>query len=262
MSMFAILTRGRTGSTPLAAAINQHPGIVCHQEIFRPDPPVTIDDMVPSYAAVRQSGRAPSAEEYLRDVMAAAPPGQKVGFKLLMTHLQQHEEAGLERFVFSSRMPLILLTRDPDRAALSAAIAHERQIYNLPADLTDDHKDRMKRPVKLNPAFVVREARHYAHWFDHWQNRLREANAPHITVTYEQYVENPLDLLNRIFRFLDVAELPELAANPFAKVTSEDIWADVINAAKVRKSLSRRAEGGGRARLGWAPWLKSVLSRG
>lgn len=244
MSLFAILTHGRTGSTPLVAEINQHPDIVCHQEIFRPAPPVTSSDMVPAYEAVRQSGRTPTAEEYLREIEASAPAGQKVGFKLLMTHLDQHQDIGLERFLFDSRMPIIFLTRDPARAALSAAIAKERKVFNLPVDLIDDdHRARMKRPVRLKPSFVAREARQYAYWNEYWQNRLRETDTPHIVVTYEEYVEDPLVLLNRIFRFLDVAELPELAANPFVKVTSENVWDDVLNAGEVRKALSNHDEG-------------------
>lgn len=254
MSLFAILTHGRTGSTPLVAEINQHPDIVCHQEIFRPAPPVTRSDMVPAYEAVRQSGRTPTAEEYLREIEASAPAGQKVGFKLLMTHLDQHQDIGLERFLFDSRMPIIFLTRDPARAALSAAIAKERKVFNLPVDLIDDdHRARMKRPVRLKPSFVAREARQYAYWNEYWQNRLRDLNVPHVVVTYEQFVSDRLALLNGIFRFLGVRELRELASNPFSRVTSEDVWEDVMNADEVRAALS-----GAPVRR---PWWKSAFSR-
>lgn len=236
MTLFAVLTRGRTGSTPLVDDIDRHPDIACHQELFRQEPVNNMHDKAPSYEAVRQNGRTPGAEDYLREV-AAATPGKTVGFKALMTHLEQRHDIGLESFMFGSSMPIVFLTRDPVRAALSATIAKERKLFSIRVD--QKQQDHDKQPVVLDPTFVADEARYYAHWSDHWQARLRELKTPHIVVTYEQYVADRLALVNTIFRFLKVRELPELPSNSYAKVTSDDVWKDVANSDEVRKALSR-----------------------
>lgn len=238
MGLFTVLTRGRTGSTALVAAINQHPDIICHQELFRTAPAVTYDDMLPAYEAVKEAGRTPLAEEYLREVEATGSP-RKVGFKLLDIHLEQRRDIGLEQFVLNSSQPIILLTREPAFAALSAAIAQTRGVYNLPvAHEDDDLRARMKVPVRLDADSVAIEARLYREWSERWQTRLSDLGTRNIAVTYEQFVADRLGLLNRIFRFLEVSELQELAPNPYEKVTSEDVWDDVLNAAEVRAALS------------------------
>lgn len=73
MDMFVIMTRGRTGSTPLVADINDHPEVVCHQELFRTAPIDVSYDIAPCYESVRRSGRAASAGQYLREIAAAVP---------------------------------------------------------------------------------------------------------------------------------------------------------------------------------------------
>lgn len=151
-----------------------------------------------------------------------------------MFHFDLRKEVGLESFVLGSAMPIIFLTRDPLHAALSAAIAKERKVFNIHVA---DGGENLKQPVALDPSFVVDEARYYAHWSEHWQERLRTSNAPHIVVTYDEYVRDRLGLINSIFRFLKVNELPQLRSNNYTKVTSEDVWDDVVNAEEVRKAL-------------------------
>jgi len=209
MTLFALLTRGRTGSTPLIHDIDQHPNIVCHQELFRPVPVFDPFDKAPTYEAVKLDISNISAEEYLRDVKSATP-NKKVGFKALMFHLDLRKEIGLQDFMFESKMPIIFLTRDPVRAALSAAIAKERNLFNIHTD--GDQQNHLKRRVALDPNFVADEAGFYAHWAEHWQATLRELEMPHIVVTYEQYVSNRLAVVNSIFRFLDVQELAPFAS--------------------------------------------------
>ena len=232
MTLFTMLTRGRTGSTPLIDDIDRHPEIACHQELFRPEIKTEPPDMVPSYEAVRKNGRTLTAEDYLREV-AAATPGKKVGFKTLIFHFEERQEIGLESFMFGSSMPIIFLTRDPVRAALSAAIARERQVFNVHAD--QKPRENQGKRVTLDPTYVSNEARYYAHWSDHWQTKLRDLKAPHIVVTYEQYVSDRLAVVNSIFRFLNVQEMPSLPPNSYSKVTSDDVWKDVVNHAEIRK---------------------------
>lgn len=241
LTFFTVLTRGRTGSTALIDELDQHPDIVCHQELFRPDPlapPESVDlasEKVPTFEAVKHEGRTLSAQDYLQEV-AAASSGKLVGFKTLMFHLELREEARLESYIFGSAMPIVFLTRDPVRAALSAAIAKERKHFSFRVD--EEEKDHLKRRVRLDPAFVSDEARYYSYWSENWQTKLRELNAPHLVVSYEQYMKDRLGLMNLIFRFLKVRELSSLPPNNYSKVTSEDVWDDIINQREVRRAIA------------------------
>lgn len=232
--IFVVLTRGRTGSTPICADINQHPDVVCHQELFRPAPINSPHDMAPSYEALKQSGAAFSAGDYLART-AALDPGKLVGFKALLMDLNRHE--GLETFLLETAK-IVFLTRDPVGAAISAAIASKRGAFNRHVGLTDQaYLEKLRTRVELDPAFVVDEVKNYAYWSDVWKQRLKDANAPHIIITYEEYVEDRNYLLERVFDFLSVPKLPSIGSAEYMKVTSENVWDDILNADEVRQAL-------------------------
>lgn len=234
--MFVVLTRGRTGSTPVVADINQHPDVVCHQELFRPAPIRSPHDIAPSYEAVRESGRALSAEDYLKETERVAPAAQ-VGFKALLQDLGRHAGIGLERFMLDN-LRILYLTRDPVTSALSAAIANARGAFNRHVSLSDkDYLDRLAKRVSLDPFEVVEGAKHQQYWDDYWRARLPEENVPHLVISYEEYVSDRLGLMSRIFGFMGVAEIASLPPTPYLKVTSEDVWSDIINADEVKKAL-------------------------
>jgi LPS sulfotransferase NodH len=238
MSLFVVLTRGRTGSTPLVADINHHPEVVCHQELFTTEPIAHVHDTIaPYYETIKRAGRTLSAEQYLRETSVAVPAA-RVGFKALISHLDLRRDIGLERFLLESSMPVVFLVRDPLRAAISAAIAVQRGTFNLHVKEDDlDYRASLKNKVKLDPSFISDEARYFAYWADYWKEKLRAGHSPHIVVTYEDYLSNRSALINRIFRFLGVAEIAHLAENPYSKVTSDDVWSDIINADEIRQSL-------------------------
>jgi hypothetical protein len=237
MSMFVVLTRGRTGSTPLVADINRHPEVVCHQELFTMAPIERPYDMAPYYESVKRAGRALPAEQYLRET-AATVPAARVGFKALINHLDLRKDIGLERFLFEASVPVVFLVRDPLRAAISAAIALQRGAFNLHVEDDDSvYRTKLKRRVKLDPIFISDESRYFAYWADHWKEKLRVWQSPHIVVTYEDYVSDRLGLINSVFRFLGVEEIAHLPQNPYSKVTSDDVWSDIINADEIRQSF-------------------------
>jgi len=237
MSLFIVLTRGRTGSSPLVSDINQHPEIVCHQELFSSWPESLPDDLAPSYESLKREGHVHSLQSYLDETISVAP-ARLTGFKILMQHFDERKDLGLEQFVFQSRMPIIFLTRDPLRAAISAGIAKERKAFNRHAKETNrEYIERFKKKVTLSSTYIVNEIKYYAYWQDSWRKKLSDIDAPHIEVTYEEYVINRIHLLNRIYNYLGVSEMQRLDAPLYARVTSEDVWDDIVNADEIRQAL-------------------------
>lgn len=235
LNFFTVLTRGRTGSSALIDDLDQHPEIVCHQELFRAEPLTFPSDKVPIFEVAKRDIQFLSSRDYLQEV-ATHSPGKLVGFKTLMFHLELRSDASLESYIFESSMPIIFLTRDPVRAALSAAIAKERKLFYARKD--EESQDHLKRRVTLDPAYVSDEARFYAYWSEQWQEKLLASKKPHIVVTYEQYLKDRLALTNSIFRFLKVRELSDLPTNNYSKVTSENVWADIVNYREVRRAIA------------------------
>ena len=155
-----------------------------------------------------------------------------------MSHLDLRKDIGLERFLLESLMPVVFLVRDPVRAAISAAIAVQRGAFNLHVKEDDfDYRANLKKRVKLDPSFISSEARYFAYWADYWKEQLQVGQSPHIVVTYEDYMANRPDLINRVFRFLGVEEMAHFPENPYSKVTSDDVWSDIINADEIRQSF-------------------------
>lgn len=230
--MFVVLTRGRTGSTPIVADINQHPDVVCHQELFRSLPLDKLDDIIPCYERRKDEMSIP---EYL--VGPVAESGDTVGFKVLINHFD--ERTGLADALLNWPVRYIYLTRDPVRAALSGAIANARGAFNLYNKETNQELlSRFEKKVQVDPAVVVESARHQSYWDDTWTTRLAEMGEPHLVISYEEYVSDRLGLMNRIFRFLGVEEMANIPPTPYSKVTSDDVWDDILNADEVKKALA------------------------
>jgi LPS sulfotransferase NodH len=234
--MFVVLTRGRTGSTVICADINQHPDVVCHEELFRSTPVSSVLDLAPSYEAVKKSGRTLSTADYLTEVLSGST-AQMVGFKALLGDLDRHEAIGLEQYILENTKT-IFLTREPVRMALSAAIASCRGAFNLHKDFSgQDYLAKLASRVQIDPEFVINEVNYNVYWSEIWQKRLRDTGTPHININYEEYVNGRQILLNRVFDFLGVGVMSTLGPTVYLKVTSENVWEDIINADEIHDAL-------------------------
>lgn len=236
--LFVVLTRGRTGSTPLVADINQHQDVVCHQEMFRAEPAVSPFDLAASYeAAVAQHGQL-GAREYLDRLTRSAGDGQMVGLKVLDSQLNERAGIDLRGHLLRTRTPIVLIDRHPARAALSAAIATARGAYNLHVDTQNpEYRKRLKTRVTVDPDFAVQEARYYAHWAAELRRDLQRSRARYIEIFYEDYTSRRLEEVNRIFDFLGISRAERLGDNPYSRVTSQNVWDDVVNSDEVSRAF-------------------------
>lgn len=240
MKQFVVLTRGRTGSTPIVADINQHPAIDCHQEVFRSEPVVSPQDMALSFVGEAMRSPGLTAEQYVSGLAVQSSPGaQAVGFKLLLNQIDERGASGLMDFLLSGRLLVVFLSRDPIRSALSAAIAKGRNAYNWHQDTQDAaYRERLNLKVNIDLDFVKTEATYYEYWATRWLDDLRGASVPHIHITYEEYEADRLGLINRVFGFVGVPSLSALEPNPYARVTKGEVWDNVANTDEVRALLA------------------------
>lgn len=234
--LLVVLTRGRTGSTPLVADIDQHPQVVCHQELFR-TATHSPHDRVPSFYTAGGLRPGLTAQQYVDD-LARQADRTVFGFKLLISNLDEWPaEVGLREFLLN-RAHVVFLSRDPMAAAISAGIAKARDAYNIQdGDVDDEYRERLSRKVVVDAQYVSDEARYFAYWAEHWLSVLSEANVPHVHITYEAYCADRLSTLNSVFHFLGLPALTQLAPNPYSRVTSSVVWDDIVNADEVRGAL-------------------------
>ncbi len=239
--LFAVLTRGRTGSTPVCEDLDMHPDVTCHQEVFRLGPLHTYTDKAESFLAYRERTGG-TVEAYLAHLGVLEPGKRRVGFKLLINHFEERQADGLEEAFYRLRIPAIYLVRDPLSAGLSAAIAAARGVYNMRRDETyTDSRRLMAARVSLDIDVLRDEIAFFEYWQQHWQSQLARSGLPFMTLRYEDYVSDRLAAMNRVFVFLGVAPLLELAENPYQRVTGEHPLDGIENAEAVSKVLSEMA---------------------
>lgn len=107
---FCVLSMPRTGSTRLAALLDSHPRIVCHDELFNYHGPLWSRPTAAPVAFDRERRRSDPLG-WLEDVLAATaravPEAGAIGFKLQITDRPRV----LEHVLLESEMKLVLVTR-------------------------------------------------------------------------------------------------------------------------------------------------------
>ncbi len=107
---FCLLAMPRTGSTRLAALLDSHPRILCHDELFNYHRPLW-SRRTPEPIAFDRDRRQGDPLGWLEDVLSttarAAPEAGAIGFKLQITDRPRV----LEYVLLESEMKLVLVTR-------------------------------------------------------------------------------------------------------------------------------------------------------
>ncbi len=242
LTAFAIATRGRTGSTALVGDLDQHPDILCHQEILRSIGAAesSIDRDCTSLLSYRASNPEATAEEYFNLLIAQSMrPGLKaLGMKVLLNHFEGHGSIKPLEFMVENGFRFIYLVRNSVNEAVSGAIAAKRGAYNLQlSQATPELRAKLLRPVELDPQPLVKSVKMANHWRTKFGERLTGLNANFITVTYEDYVSRKMETLNGIYAFLGVAPSTEDPEVRWTKMTSASVWDDIVNADAVKEAL-------------------------
>ncbi|MCU0830685.1 MAG: sulfotransferase [Rhizobiaceae bacterium] len=238
-NLFCVLTRGRTGSTAICEDLDAHPGLACHQEVFRLGPRHTYTDKADSFLAYREKTSA-TISDYLAYLVATDPAATRVGFKLLINHFEERKAEALEAEFENRRIPTIFLVRDPQAAGLSSAIAAARGVYNMRNDAKriEELKQRAAMNVSVDTKMLRDEIMFFAGWQQRWKQHLSSTGIPFMIMRYEDYCADRLGTLNHAFDFLGVKPLEALAENPYLRVTGDNKLDGIENAGDVAAVLA------------------------
>lgn len=246
-TLFAVVTRGRTGSTALVEDIDFHPNVICHQELLRNGTTESWAERLPTFRAYLEADATRTFDDYLDLLLKTVEPSvQTVGMKILLNQVaettdllnQRGANEGPLGIMARRRARFIYLIRDPVAAALSSALAAKRELFSLhPDDPAFDVKSVRRIPVTLDAKRVCDEVLYAQAAREPGELQLKELKRPYLVVHYEHYVGNREETLRSIFKFLGVADYRSSTASFFVKVTSANVWDDIENADEVMSAL-------------------------
>lgn len=249
-SLFAVVTRGSTGSTALVEDIDFHPNVICHQELLRDGTIGNWAERLPTFRAYLEADATRTFDDYLDLLLKTGEPSaQVVGLKVLLNQAAETTELLNQRGTNQSplsimarrRARFIYLIRDPVAMALSSAVAAKRGLFSLhPDDPAFKEKSARRIPVTLDAQRVCDEVLYAQLARETGELQLQELKRPYLVVQYEHYVGNRAETLRSIFKFLGVADYRSTVTSFFQKVTSANIWDDIENADEVRSALIGR----------------------
>ena len=139
MTPFVILGLQRSGTTFFRRALDDHPDIACHGELFRPGRVSTLGPPVPKGAMPDKTGRDADPVGYMDRLLSFYDQGF-VGFKLLLAH-----SPPVLREVCERRYRLIALKRENALAKYSSLAIFLAM---------KGSGDRFTRPANLGPEAV------------------------------------------------------------------------------------------------------------
>ena len=196
---FAILTRGRTGSTFLVDALDQQPGIRCFQELLVTTCPICslgIQFFEGSYSEggacqcfVHVAGET-SVAEWLDGVLARCTQHvtQRVGFKALARALEDWPDL---RGVLTEKCDMVILTRNPFDEALSGGYANAIGKWNVRRSSAESLELRrlQQQPVRLDPSWVVDEVRYSAAWHTQARELTEQCRRPPLWIDFSDVTQ-------------------------------------------------------------------------
>ena len=235
-----LLTRGRTGSTAIVSDLNQHSRIEFFQEIFSsfiakiPYFETKEGNKIPWYSLFenKNTNQLGSINDYFDHINGKVRANTSViGFKLLLNQLDEMGDSGLLEFVLKNKVPIIFLDRKPFNAAMSAAIAKERKIFNVKTINIgkDNVQSKMKCKPKVDFKYLISEITKFRHWSKYWLNFLSENDHPHVHLSYEMYCSDRIRSLNKVYNFLGIETITAIGQNEYVRMTSGNIWKDIKN---------------------------------
>jgi LPS sulfotransferase NodH len=200
---FVIITTQRSGSRMLVDALNSHPQVVCHRELFKRDR--RKHDSYTSYWSASWSRRVlryalarRSARLYLEQVLASSPEASAVGFKVMYNQLRRHWE--LPKLFHRLDFRVIHLVRRNVLKTHLSTLAARRRGWRLAHDQRAVERVKVHLPTTGLSEVLAKRQRA----IDAYRRRLRAY--PLLEVAYEDFVAHPDAEAARILSFLGVDE--------------------------------------------------------
>jgi LPS sulfotransferase NodH len=261
---FVLLASQRTGSTLLAALLNEHPHVHCMQEVFVPGAYNVTPGLLPhAYSSW------PLHERVLNDAMHGrlvytAPttttrvvePGKALdgdgararGFKHMYNHLLPPIRPQFVAWAGANHVHVVHLHRNPIESFVSVRVAEATGVWHsvdagLPGTRSGGALLGPNRAVHVNVTNLVRSVTKLAGEFAYFRTQLAAAGTPYTAVDYSQLStpEARAATLATLWPFLGVVPpahtVTEPAAVPLRRLSRLRCADRVANWAEARRAL-------------------------
>ncbi|MDY7013812.1 MAG: hypothetical protein SVX43_09505 [Cyanobacteriota bacterium] len=201
---FAILTVARTGSNYLCNALNGHPEILCHGELFH-QKQIYIYDRKNSdldLGTIQERDRCP--ERFVERVWQHNLGHSAVGFKLF----PKHNEKVLKLLLKDKKIKkILLLRRNKIRSYVSLQIACQTQEWDIRnSAMETPGKTQKSTSVKINPKSFQDYVQKNNYFFDKLRRTLNASNQEFLEITYEDLFGTESAILkSELLEFIDVS---------------------------------------------------------
>lgn len=272
MKYFTILTRGRTGSTPIIDALNNIEGIRCYQEIFRGIVDYSGDfldsmrralwssnavdfnelfekheDAILPYIFFHEVFKIYDLEEYFNYLEARSAKGkifkkypEYLGFKILFNHLEHFEsEKLLENLIKRNCAFFLLRRKNIVKEAISGSIAAKRSLYNVhikDAVNNQSLKSQSDKKFVLSAEEIYTQTQYIEYNIHRFEEMLRNNGASYKIIYYEDFVEDPKSFFSDVLSFLGYKGNFKIKTN-YQKVLPEDLSKVIENYDELKKGL-------------------------
>lgn len=233
---FVVLSGYRSGSTYLASALDSHPSVVCHDELFNPQRSLFSVRAAPDPGLnLPQWARILFCGSFLNRVLASQAPAERTGFKVIV-HTEVSGSAQFKGRLKSAIMgnerlaKIVLLRRDGLRRYLSLQVARQSRTWHTTSE------SREVRRVHLDIGeFLRAEARLRARYASLIRT-LRRKRHPFLLAYYEDVTGPGRDAaLAKALAFLGVRKRP--LDSPYRRTNPFPLSEMISNYDEVKRGL-------------------------
>jgi hypothetical protein len=228
---FVIFAFPRSGSTYLCSRLENHPGILCHYELFHPDaiaPAAGFVDRVPEFGAVTPTTRDQDVRAFIDTIFEHDLGSRAVGFKIFL----DHNEAAQDMILNDHSILKVLLRRSTVDAYVSMMIAEATGEFTS----TSATPTTAKVAIKAGDLIAFDETVNL--FFEHLETVLRRTEQPFVSLQYEDIVAAD-QALDPLFDALGIQRV-EAASQAFTRRQNSEALEDkVTNLKDVIESMLR-----------------------
>jgi hypothetical protein len=197
MIKFAILSEARSGTSFLTSALQQHPDVLMHGEIFHPRVEWHINSQVLENLDFDLDQRKEKPIEFIENIYQNNAGKSVVGFKIW--HSQSHQ--GVQYIIENKNIKKIILERENCLASFSSRlIAEKTKIYNM--------TNRGKNNNYQTPEIEFDEHRFHKYvefcqkTFNFYKNEITKNGQDYLLLTYTDNIMS--NNLQMIYDFLQI----------------------------------------------------------
>ncbi len=251
-SRFIIFNFPRSGSNFLCTMLNNHPDIICHNEIFNPKKIFYSKDFHELYSAGKSISREDlvrgkiglgskrernySPEKFLMKIWHYNYGNNAVGFNLFPTHVPNMANSLLKDREVKK---ILLIRQNKIRCYVSRAIARKTNSWSNYSNSSSSRKKSKTTKVYVNANSLLKWSQKYDRYFASLRQTMTDFNQPFIEVKYEDLIDVNSDIHKiNLLKFIEVPVKLDKLQPLNKKQNSSDLSEIIINFSELKNKLS------------------------